>query len=133
MSNLDDAETGQRGFLLTGDESYREPYLSAVREERRDRLALRRLTADNPAQQRSLDTLDRLVEAKYFVLQKTMTLRSEKGLDAALAMIRSGEGKRIMDQCRTLLGVMEERERQLLMTRTATEKIKPCACAGLSD
>lgn len=119
LSNLDGAETGQRGFLLTGDESYREPFLSALREERQDRQSLRRLTADNRAQQRSLDTLDRLVEATYSELRKTMTLRQEKGQDAVLVIVRAQEGKRIMDQCRILLGVMEERERQLLAARIA--------------
>ncbi len=72
LSNLQDAETGQRGYLLTGDESYREPFDSALREQQSIRQTLRQLTAGDTAQQATLDTVDRLVEEKFQELQKTM-------------------------------------------------------------
>ena len=118
MSNLQDAETGQRGYLLTGEESYREPFDSALREQQSIRQTLRQLTAGDPAQQAALDTVDRLVEAKFSELQKTMALRRQ-GMDAALAVVRTGEGKRIMDECRAVLRAMEEGDRLLLAKRTA--------------
>ena len=57
LSNLQDAETGQRGYLLTGDESYREPFDSALREQQSIRQTLRQLAAGDPAQQATLDNL----------------------------------------------------------------------------
>ena len=118
MSNLQEAETGKRGYQLTGDERYLEPFLSALQEERSARQTLRQLTADNPPQQATLGTLDRLVEAKFSELQKTITLRRQGRADAALAVMRTGEGKRIMDECRAALHTMEEEDRLLLAERT---------------
>jgi len=117
-SNLQDAETGQRGYVLTGDESYREPFLQALREAQSARQTLRHLTAGNPAQQEKLGALDGLVEAEFSELQRSMALRRQRGLDAALAVVRTSEGKRIMDECRADLHAMEETDRLLLANRT---------------
>src|ERR1700689_1929110 len=54
LSELKDAETGQRGYLLTGDDSYLEPHTKAVAEMQTTLTDLRKLTADNPDQQRRL-------------------------------------------------------------------------------
>lgn len=94
LSNVQDAETGQRGYLLTGEESYREPFQSALGEQLAIRRTLRQLTAGNAAQQAILKTVDRLVEAKFSELQQTMELRRTAGLDAALAVVRTGAGMR---------------------------------------
>ncbi len=118
MSNLQEAETCTRGYQLTGDERYLEPFLSALREEPSARQSLWQLTADNPAQQVALGTLDRLVEAKFSELQKTIALRRQGRADEALAVVRSAEGKRIMDECRAALHTMEEEDRRLLTERT---------------
>jgi CHASE3 domain sensor protein len=94
LSNVQDAETGQRGYLLTGEESYREPFQSALGEQLAIRRTLRQLTAGNATQQAILKTVDRLVEAKFSELQQTMELRRTAGLDAALAVVRTGAGMR---------------------------------------
>ena len=57
------------------------------------------------------------MEAKFLELQKTMALRRQ-GIDAALAVVRTGEGKRIMDECRAVLRAMEEGDQLLLAKRT---------------
>src|SRR5712671_5020869 len=54
LSSMKDAETGQRGFVLTGNESYLEPYTAALETVSRDLVDLRTLTSDNPNQQRRL-------------------------------------------------------------------------------
>ena len=116
-SILQDAETGVRGYMLMGDESYLEPFQSALREEQSARQTLRKLTADNPVQQKSMDTLDKLVEAKFAVLQTGIERRRKGGLNAVLA-VRSGEGKQIMEECRVALGAMQQEDRRLLASRT---------------
>ncbi len=118
LSNLQDAETGQRGYLLTGDESYREPFESAAGREQSIRLTLGQLVGGNPAQQVNLVNLDRLMNSKFAELRKTMELRQSQGPVAALAVVRDGEGQRLMNECRAILGAMEEQDRELLAKRT---------------
>src|SRR5580700_462981 len=64
LSNIKDAETGQRGYLLTGIESYLEPYRTSTPKIQQSLRSLRSLTADNPSQQHRLDALDPLVASK---------------------------------------------------------------------
>src|SRR5476651_1062187 len=64
LSAMKDAETGQRGFLVTGEERYLEPYNSAVEQSGKILKTVRDLTKDNPNQQGRLDTLEPLVAGK---------------------------------------------------------------------
>ncbi|MGD0886246.1 MAG: PAS domain S-box protein [Thermodesulfovibrionales bacterium] len=117
LSVLKDAETGQRGFVLTGEDPYLEPYNAATREILKDIEAVASLTRDNPEQQKSLQQLLKLSHDKLDVLQDTIKLRREGGMKAALPVIRSDRGKRIMDEIRVLMDQMESRERELLEAR----------------
>src|SRR5712691_8677774 len=69
---LTDAETGQRGFLITGAPSYLEPYNTALASLGSHREQLRRLTGDNPKQQAHLATLDALIQQKLNELSATI-------------------------------------------------------------
>src|SRR5437867_5666476 len=106
LSLLTDAETGQRGFLLTGVVSYLEPYKTALASlpARLDRL--RRLTADNPRQQTALDALERLIQRKATELNTTIAARDARGFDVAARIVLTEEGKRVMDQIRTVIAAM---------------------------
>jgi CHASE3 domain sensor protein len=115
---MTDAETGQRGFVVTGDESYLQPYNDAFARVRKDESDLRELTSDNPIQQRNLDRLEPLITAKFAELQVPIELRRRNGFDAARQAISKGTGKLAMDQIRTLLGSMTEEENRLLVLRT---------------
>jgi CHASE3 domain sensor protein len=117
VSLLKDAETGQRGYILTGDEAYLEPYhagsgevLNVVRE-------LRKLTADNANQQKRIDTAERLAAAKLAELKQTVDLRKAGDLEGAMKVVRGGEGKLTMDELRRTLDQMEAEERGLLEQR----------------
>jgi PAS domain S-box-containing protein len=114
LSALKDAETGQRGFVLTGEERYLDPYTRAAGEIQKDIDSVESLTKDNPEQQKSLQQLQKLSRDKLDELQGTVMLRRETGMEAALPVIRSDRGKRIMDDIRILVAQMERRERQLL-------------------
>jgi PAS domain S-box-containing protein len=117
LSVLKDAETGQRGFLLTGEERYLEPYNPAMSEIQNDIDMVAGLTRDNPGQQKSILQLRRLAGDKLDELRETIKLRRDGGTDEALRVVRSDRGKKIMDQIRVLVSQMESRESELLDVR----------------
>jgi methyl-accepting chemotaxis protein len=114
---LKDAETGQRGYIITGDEASLEPYLIGSGEVMDVVKELRILTADNPEQQKRLDAAEPLVAAKLTELKQSIDLRRKGDLDEAVKMIRGGEGKRLMDGLRRILDEMGNNERGLLKQR----------------
>ncbi len=121
-SFLKDAETGQRGYLLTGEKRYLEPYLTArasVDEQLRE---LRELTSDNANQGPRIDAVEKLVDAKFQELQETIDLRSDQGLDAALAVVLTDQGKQVMDDIRTGVQTMTAEEDALMTRRNAANE-----------
>jgi PAS domain S-box-containing protein len=128
-AQLANAETGQRGFLLTGDDAYLEPYRGAIRNLDQLLGNVKNATADNPNQQKHIPELEQLIEKKLAELQRTIDLRNGKGLAAANAVVVGGEGKRWMDQIRTILADMENEENHIRALRTAemTDALKRTA------
>jgi signal transduction histidine kinase len=122
LSDLKDAETGQRGFILTGDEAYLAPYTAALTALAADTSALRLLTADNSVEQRRLDELAPLVTARLAELDYSIDLRRTQGLPAAVARLSTDRGKQIMDSIRAHVTRMETSERSLLATRSIEEE-----------
>ena len=114
-----DAETGQRGFLLTGRLTYLDPYVAARRElgPALDRLAA--VTATNPVQQRAIANLKTEIATKLGELQQTVDLRVANRPDAALAIVNNDSGKETMASIRGILAGMSEEERRLFAQRTA--------------
>ena len=96
-----DAETGQRGYLLTGNEAYLEPYAAA--EARIDSLLgeLTRLTETNPQQRPHMARLRPELDVKMADLAETIRLGQDEGLGAAVAVVRTGRGRAEMDAIRT--------------------------------
>jgi PAS domain S-box-containing protein len=121
LSLLTDAENGQRGFIITGQASYLEPYHAALAVLPPRLEQLRRLTADNPSQQANLAALDALIQQQSSVLNATVVARRTGGLDAAARLVLTGEGKRVMDRLRTAVEAMRDEERRLLAERAAHE------------
>jgi methyl-accepting chemotaxis protein len=117
ISTLKDAETGQRGYLLTGAERFLEPYTAAVQSIDLDLKNARKLIVD-PSQQRRLDALEPLVTARLESLRATMDLRRQKGLEAAVDLVQTEHGKKIMDDIRRSIDEMESAENELLDQRS---------------
>ena len=117
LSHLQDAETGQRGFVMTGLDRYLEPHTNGVAQAEGSFQRLRQLTADNPNQQRRLDTVEQLIQQKFAELDQTIELRRTKGIDAALNVVLTDRGKIAMDQIRTVVAEMDKEETELLTIR----------------
>jgi PAS domain S-box-containing protein len=107
---LVDAETGQRGFLLTGEERYLEPYNRALQELPGDFAALKEVLSRSHRRMQDFDQLGSLENEKLNELRQTIALRRTQGAQAALALVLSNEGKRTMDSIRTLCARMERDE-----------------------
>lgn len=117
LSLAKDAETGQRGYILTGEPRYLEPYQTAIKKIEQKTTDIRELTADNPSQQRNLDALDPAIKDKLAELQETIDLRQTQGIEASLDVIRSDRGRQLMDEIRRIIGQMEAKEQELLRLR----------------
>ncbi|NVB82447.1 MAG: histidine kinase [Kofleriaceae bacterium] len=113
-----DAETGQRGFVITGREEFLEPYNQALGTVDRAYLELRRLTADNPEQQRRLDLLKPQIDTKLDELKRVIAER-RTSLEAAASRIAAGEGKVAMESVRRIVKEMDDDEARLLAVREA--------------
>ena len=114
-----DAETGQRGFLITGATTYLEPFDRARANLAAQIGQLRMLTGDNAEQQADIDRLSAVAEVKFAELEETIQLRRADDLAGARALVLSHEGKRTMDEMREIVERMEARENVLLTARTA--------------
>jgi CheY-like chemotaxis protein/CHASE3 domain sensor protein len=117
LSSLKDAETGQRGYLLTGDETYLEPYLAAKAALPGEFKTMRAMLASRPVQGKRLDALEIIATEKFAELEKTVDLRRAGQAEAALALVRTGKGKNYMDRIRTGVSDMDAAERQLIAQR----------------
>lgn len=114
---LQDAETGQRAYLLTGDSAYLGPYRLGVAAAPREAAFLQDSTADNPGQQQRLRTIRRRIQAKQAELALTIRQHDSSRRAAALATVRSNLGKAVMDSLRTDVTAFQATERQLLARR----------------
>jgi CheY-like chemotaxis protein/CHASE3 domain sensor protein len=117
LSLAKDAETGQRGFLLTGEESYLEPYTNATSAIPAQITSTRRLIGGNPEQEQRLSTLEQFVGQKLSELNATIVLRRAGDTSGALTVVRSDRGKIFMDRIRALVLQMEAAERGELAGR----------------
>src|SRR5207249_597994 len=97
LSTLKDAETGERGYVITGLNVYLEPYQTAAGQIDGHIGKLRELTADNPAQQARIPLLDRKITDRLDILKTGIDLRRTGDIEGAHQLIASGVGKRMMD------------------------------------
>lgn len=115
LSLAKDAETGQRGYLITGQTSYLQPYLSALQG-----LGVARATfteaylAEYPQDQNTVRTIDTVLDARLDELAIAINIRRTGDLNAVQKRVLSGEGKRLMDRLRTLLDGIAARENMAL-------------------
>jgi PAS domain S-box-containing protein len=117
LNVLVDAETGQRGFLITGNAADLAPYDSALIRIKTPWQRLRGLTTDNQAQTERLAAIEPLVSEKLGELQLTMDIARTQGPDQAHNQVRMNTAKATMEKIRGLLAAFQNEEAQLLATR----------------
>jgi PAS domain S-box-containing protein len=117
LSTLKDAETGQRGFLLTGKKNYLTPYKVAKTQLTNKLSELRRFLEKDPNQLSRLSLAEPIIIKKMNELEATIKLREEKGFKEALEIVNSDQGINAMSEIRTLFDSMAlESENELTAT-----------------
>jgi len=118
------AETGQRGYLLTGNEAYLTPYEYGISSLQDALDTLESLVVTDPEQQASMQRLRRNIDAKLAELHETVVARKSNNAEAALAIVNPDEGQRLMREIRADQGDMEAHQQKLLSQRTQQANLK---------
>ena len=116
---MTDAETGGRGFVITGNESYLEPFNAANQQISQNLSSLRGLLVDNSNQLDEIKKLENLISQKLDFIKATSEIRRNQGLEEASKRTTSGTGKALMDEIRLSIGKMKVEETNLLKKREA--------------
>jgi len=118
FSLMQDVETSSRGYVLTGEDSYLEPFNNALQLIPQKIHHLRQLTADNPEQQRRLDALEPLISLRVRTADANIVVRRTRGFSAVEPTLNEGQGKMSMDAIRGRIAEFAAAENQLLERRT---------------
>jgi PAS domain S-box-containing protein len=100
------AETGQRGFLLTGEKAYLDPYKRALEGVRPTLDTLKKLVADTPLQRERLEQVESLADAKVAEMKQAVELRHTAGIEAATNVVNTHVGKGLMTRILSILADM---------------------------
>ncbi len=119
MNAAINAETGVRGFLLTDNRGFLAPYDAALERLPQQLAALRRLTADNPAQRQALDGINDDITALLAVYKQMLALASAGQRVQATELVKVQAGKKVMDDLRARIDTFSANEARLLQGREA--------------
>jgi two-component system, sensor histidine kinase and response regulator len=118
-SDLLSVQTGIRGFVISGRQDALAPYQDARRELEEDERILRRLTADNPRQQRRLTTLGDLSRQHLAYSEEILDLNRQGGITAVAGLMSTGRGLEMIKNVEAVIGALGDEERDLLTRREA--------------
>lgn len=118
LSAIKDAETAQRGYIITKDPSFLQPYLQSIEVKDSLLLKLEGLTQDNPTQKKRLESIKKLIDTKYQFIAQTITTLNQLGTEKTIDLVNNGRGKIIMDQLRLAFQKFNAYENSLLEQRT---------------
>jgi len=114
LQRITDAETAQRGYLLTADPEYLEPIQGALTDTLAEIRALREDAANNPEAPQNVERLEELITAKFRELQETITLQDRGDRRRAMQIVTSDTGKETMDGIRAIVSAAELHETEVL-------------------
>ena len=112
-----DSETGQRGYLITGDKAFQAPYVTATAALQDKLKSVEELIAGDTEGKAAFAKLSQTIRQRMDTIERSITLRDEQGLEAARMYILEGTGKRLMDDIRAQVEGLEEQERDELDRR----------------
>ena len=119
FSLLQDAETGQRGFIITGDETFLDPYIRAQRNLDPQRVLLQAALAAENSDPQPYIILNGLIDKRLALLAASTEVRRANGFDGSRELVLSNGGKDIMDQIRAQVGELQQHENERLRLLTA--------------
>jgi methyl-accepting chemotaxis protein len=122
IAKATDLETGQRGFVITGEERFLQPFHAASKTIYEEFDQVKALTSDNPQQQQRLERIRPLLGDKIAELEETIDLRRDVSFAAALQVVLTDKGKKIMDEIRVIISDMVAEEEKLLLSRSETSE-----------
>ncbi|MQP64844.1 HAMP domain-containing protein [Niveispirillum sp. SYP-B3756] len=122
LSIMQDVETGQRGFLITGDPKFLEPYESALGRLQPGIRSLRNLITDNPDQMRNMDRAEEFIAVKAESMRMNVDIRRNQGFQESQAAVMTLRGQKAMDDFRGVIAQMHAVEDTLLRQREAELK-----------
>ncbi len=120
LSTMKDAETGQRGFLITGDDVYLAPYTAAKNTIATELGSVRASALPESKLGGVFDLLEQAVTAKFAELQSSIDVRREQGAQAAFSRVEEGRGRRLMDDIRIYCGQIKVGLEEQLTHRNQT-------------
>jgi PAS domain S-box-containing protein len=112
-----DAETGGRGFIITRDDSFLEPYTQAQQKIDGNLAQLRTLIDDNPGQKEKVSRLETVVRERLDVLKQAVEMRRSQSIEAVQEQIGKGRGRDLMTEVRLLIENLKTEETNLLAQR----------------
>ncbi|MGJ3246546.1 MAG: PAS domain S-box protein [Elainellaceae cyanobacterium] len=121
LSQLKDVETGQRGYVITGEERYLKPYYSGLKEIPQSfqnlQASLQKLSDNDLDQQQALDSLMILISAKLAEIKRVIDVRQQEGFEAARQIVLTDQGRNLMMEIRQVVRDLQDQERILLEER----------------
>jgi len=122
LTILIDAETGQRGYLITQDPKFLAPYESASLALEEKRSVVKKLMSVDEERKNSFAELDVAIDNRMKLIRRSLEMQRTEGLEAVRTTIMQGEGRRAMDKVRSQIARMETRERDVLAQRTGQSR-----------
>ncbi len=119
LTSAAEAEASQRGYVITGNERYLEPFRAAEQRIDAEVSTLAQLTRDNAEQEAEVPRAQRFVVQKLDELRLTIAVRKENGSDAANAIVLTDRGRLAMDSLHAVVSRMERREQTMIALRAA--------------
>lgn len=124
LGRLTEAETGLFGFIITAENAFLQPYLSATNRIDQLRRELRGFLAEHADLQSRQDRLDELITRRLALIEQRVQTRRQQGFEPAAAQVRGAEGKQVMDEIRRIIAELTQAEQQLLKSRELTSESK---------
>ena len=118
LAALQDAEAGQRGYVITADDDYVALHEAGITAAQTQFRHLQTLVADNPTQTSRAESLSPLIAERIAALREGLEARRKQDFAAAQAIIVTGRGKRAMDNLRQTIATMTTEEQRLLKQRS---------------